>query len=138
MRKKTPSPLLKDTLSSKLSVCASYTQQPSPHIDGKSSLGDRGGEILSCLLRSPSFCLPPTHLKEQLLAMVPEKIIDARGTGTICLSRRLHSSISTSFWEDEARFQSTSHRTREGKGGVTVHETWLILFSLLGIWHRTF
>ena len=71
--------------------------------------------------------------------MVPEKIIDARGTGTICLSRRLHSSISTSFWEDKARVSKhLSQDKREGKGGVTVHETWLILFSLLGIWHRTF
>lgn len=79
------------------------------------------GEILSCLLRSPSFCLPPTHLKEQLLAVVPGKITDARDTVTICLSRRVHSSISTPFWEDEARVSKhLSQDKREGKRGVTV------------------
>lgn len=72
-----------------------------------------------------TFILPaPNPSQRAALGNGPREITDARDTVTICLSKRVHSSISTPFWEDEARVSKhLSEDKREGKGGVTVHET---------------
>lgn len=57
--------------------------------------------------------------------MVPGKIINVRDTVAICLSGRVHSSIPTLFWEDEARVSKhLSQDRREGKGDMTVLFPW--------------
>lgn len=82
-------------------------------------MGGGGNPLLSSEV---TFILPaPNPSQRAALGVVPGKIIDARGTGTICLSRRVHSSISTPSWEDEARVaKHPSQDKREGKRDMTV------------------